>query len=1288
MAENEVTRVIRVRGVPEGLENLATKLDKVAQAHRAVASSSDASAIATETSAKKQLSAQRAFDALEARTDAASRAYQNFSRELNTVSRAFDTGVFGKGAEGAARFGAEIEAAKQRLQSLGSALAKGSSGLDSLLGIGRAPAVPARESAAVFEAEAARLEGIAHQRAGQIGAEFGRELSERLASGTGKSARDAAAVFSAEMDRLDDIARAKGAQAGQEFQRALNERLVSGRLAGPDFARQLQQQMQDQGAAQEKQAQSIQKLRQQYDPLGVAQERYAAAIAETNALLGAGKIDQAQHVTITTNAKKVLDDTTSAYNGAFVAQGKYASGAGLARHELVNLSRQAQDVFVSLASGQAPLTVLIQQGTQIADVFTTSKGSVGGFFGQLISGAGRFAVSLAGVTTGAIAFGAGIAAAGYRWSESQRSIEVSLMGIGRGSGQTVDSINRIADAAASAGDVSRGASREIATIFAATGQISAGQIDSNLVDTMSRGYGVLTNKSQKDAAQELATALASPTAGAQELEKRLGKLSDAQMEFIRNAEASGNKLDAQQSLLAAINDPLTIASRNVGLFAKAWEAVAKAAGGAADAVGRAVNGPSQADEIARLQSSIERRVARGQNFYGLNAGSSRAVIAREQAELDVLLRARRRDREAAEFGRADAASNNLSRQAGPIARGIATDAARRLEIENHLAVLEKAFGDQSAMKKLGPTAGLVQESIEKLRSTLENFETTNERIARDFQLQSKQIDAYTLSQKAAVESERAYIEAIREKRGELQAGVEAEQARTRVIMEANRQLRDTARDLKDAGGLIGLSPYQRQLQENANASRRERETLTVGGAASGPLTRDQTLDLIMKHESGGRNVHQNIVGPNGGYNPSTGTVTGPSSAQGYFQMTNPTWRDAARMAGVDLKQYPNAMSAPYDVQRQAAGALLDKRGVSPWAPYNANLRSALGGQGVAGANDNDAARNANTMREAYEGWNTPLANANRSLEANVALQKRQAETMFMSSAEITKAAETQRLLNEYNAQGIPITKGLRDAIDGYAQRAGEAAESAKYLAAAQDAWKAVGDVGKDFAGSFLRDLRAGKTAAEAFAGSLERLADKILDLAMSDIGKMFNGSGGTGFFSSMFRMFGGGGGYNFAGTSGGAFSMGAGGYSGAGPFLADGGYVRGPGGPRSDSINAWLSNGEFVVNAASTAKYRPHLEAMNARRYADGGYVTPAHMPAPYVHPPANSNASGAVAVSIINNGKAADVESAREVPNGNGGRRIEVVMKEQVGRALAEPGAASDTLRSSYGAKRRLASR
>jgi hypothetical protein len=58
------------------------------------------------------------------------------------------------------------------------------------------------------------------------------------------------------------------------------------------------------------------------------------------------------------------------------------------------------------------------------------------------------------------------------------------------------------------------------------------------------------------------------------------------------------------------------------------------------------------------------------------------------------------------------------------------------------------------------------------------------------------------------------------------------------------------------------------------------------------------------------------------------------TAQGYFQITNTTWRGYAGAAGVDTSQYPTAMSAPYDVQRQVAGQIYDTRGFTDWSSSN------------------------------------------------------------------------------------------------------------------------------------------------------------------------------------------------------------------------------------------------------------------------------------------------------------------------------------------------------------------
>lgn len=68
--------------------------------------------------------------------------------------------------------------------------------------------------------------------------------------------------------------------------------------------------------------------------------------------------------------------------------------------------------------------------------------------------------------------------------------------------------------------------------------------------------------------------------------------------------------------------------------------------------------------------------------------------------------------------------------------------------------------------------------------------------------------------------------------------------------------------------------------------------------------------------------------------------------------------------------------------------------------------------------------------------------------------------------------------------------------------------------------------------------------------------------------------------------------------------------------LASGGRVSGPGGPRSDSIIARLSDGEFVVNAAATRRHRGLLEAVNDNRlpaFANGGPVGVPQISAPRV---------------------------------------------------------------------------
>ena len=52
------------------------------------------------------------------------------------------------------------------------------------------------------------------------------------------------------------------------------------------------------------------------------------------------------------------------------------------------------------------------------------------------------------------------------------------------------------------------------------------------------------------------------------------------------------------------------------------------------------------------------------------------------------------------------------------------------------------------------------------------------------------------------------------------------------------------------------------------------------------------------------------------------------------------------------------------------------------------------------------------------------------------------------------------------------------------------------------------------------------------------------------------------------------------------------------PHMATGGYISGAGTSTSDSIPAMLSDGEYIINAASTGRWRPILEAINSGNFS------------------------------------------------------------------------------------------
>ena len=69
------------------------------------------------------------------------------------------------------------------------------------------------------------------------------------------------------------------------------------------------------------------------------------------------------------------------------------------------------------------------------------------------------------------------------------------------------------------------------------------------------------------------------------------------------------------------------------------------------------------------------------------------------------------------------------------------------------------------------------------------------------------------------------------------------------------------------------------------------------------------------------------------------------------------------------------------------------------------------------------------------------------------------------------------------------------------------------------------------------------------------------------------------------------------------------------PKKKDGGLLNGPGGSRDDRIPLLASNGEYIINANAVQEYGvPFFDYINAKKYADGGKVSPQNSKAAKPH--------------------------------------------------------------------------
>ncbi len=118
---------------------------------------------------------------------------------------------------------------------------------------------------------------------------------------------------------------------------------------------------------------------------------------------------------------KAANDNLSGFAGGVAKAGTQSRLAG---HHVQNLTFQLQDLFVGLASGQKPMTVFLQQGTQIAGIMGQAGIGVKGLakeLGGMVVGFGRAHPVLATIAATAAVAGGSLAIVTNQLNDSKRA---------------------------------------------------------------------------------------------------------------------------------------------------------------------------------------------------------------------------------------------------------------------------------------------------------------------------------------------------------------------------------------------------------------------------------------------------------------------------------------------------------------------------------------------------------------------------------------------------------------------------------------------------------------------------------------------------------------------------------------------------------------------------------------------------------------------------------------------------------------------------------------------------
>lgn len=291
--------------------------------------------------------------------------------------------------------------------------------------------------------------------------------------------------------------------------------------------------------------------------------------------------------------------------------------------QLSMVGPQLTDIVSGLASGQAPLTVLMQQGGQLRDMF----GSWGGAARALGAGLAAMVTPVTVLTAGVAGFAA-MAVKGYNQTIDLRD---GIYQTGNFAGMTADRFEESTQRIKDSTGASIGSTREMAMALLESGKIGAKAFDAAAEAAVRMRQA--TGRSTDEVTQIVASMAVDAAGSLSKLNEQWHFLTQAQIEAVRETQRVEGGQAALVKALDLVNGRLVQHAENLGLIERAWRAVKGASSGVAEAMASIGRTATLTERLVGLRAELAQTQAGMRGMSEAWDGAALTGARRQEAAL-------------------------------------------------------------------------------------------------------------------------------------------------------------------------------------------------------------------------------------------------------------------------------------------------------------------------------------------------------------------------------------------------------------------------------------------------------------------------------------------------------------------------------------------------------------------------------------------------------------------------------------------------------------------------------